>query len=128
MPFTCAICGEESMRICARCTKDTCANHLCERCLRCSDCCDCELTLGEPTREPVRAVVRPQAPAPEPPPSAEATPAFEPPTESEPEPTMEVEAPPEPETASELSTPEHEATTEPEQKSEPEPWPGGNLS
>ena len=40
--FTCSICGETSHRICVYCTKDACANHLCERCLRCSDCCECE--------------------------------------------------------------------------------------
>jgi hypothetical protein len=45
MPFTCSICGEESEQICVRCTKDTCANHLCEKCGRCSDCCECELAL-----------------------------------------------------------------------------------
>jgi len=58
MPFTCSICGEESMRICARCTKDACDNHLCEKCLRCSDCCECDLTLYQAPREPVRMVVR----------------------------------------------------------------------
>ncbi|HEY1341320.1 MAG TPA: hypothetical protein VGF59_27610 [Bryobacteraceae bacterium] len=46
------------MRICARCTKDTCANHLCEKCLRCSDCCECEVSLTEPVREPARSVFR----------------------------------------------------------------------
>jgi len=70
MPFQCAICGEESTRICARCTKDTCVNHLCERCARCSDCCDCEITLSEPVHEPVRAMLRgsasPQPPVPPP--------------------------------------------------------------
>jgi hypothetical protein len=48
MPFQCSICEEESTRICARCTKDSCNNHLCEKCLRCSDCCECEVTLSEP--------------------------------------------------------------------------------
>jgi hypothetical protein len=67
MPFQCAICGEESMRICARCTKDTCGNHLCERCLRCSDCCDCEVALSEPVHEPVRTMLRHHAAAQEPP-------------------------------------------------------------
>jgi hypothetical protein len=57
--FTCNICGEESTRICARCTKDTCNNHLCEKCLRCSDCCECEITRDES----VRPVVRPPAEA-----------------------------------------------------------------
>ena len=39
-PFQCSICGEESTRICVRCTKDACDNHLCEKCRKCSDCCD----------------------------------------------------------------------------------------
>lgn len=43
--FTCSICDEESHDICVACTKDACANHLCERCLRCSDCCVCEVRL-----------------------------------------------------------------------------------
>ena len=43
--FTCSICGESSRDICVSCTKDTCANHLCERCKRCSDCCVCEVRL-----------------------------------------------------------------------------------
>jgi hypothetical protein len=54
MPFTCTICAEESTTICARCTQDTCRNHLCEKCLRCSDCCECELHLDEPAHEPAR--------------------------------------------------------------------------
>ena len=67
MSFTCNICGEESSRICARCTKDTCNNHLCEKCLRCSDCCECELMLDETARPVVRpAVPVPPAPHPEP--------------------------------------------------------------
>jgi hypothetical protein len=45
MPFVCSICEEESTRICVTCTKDTCSNHLCEKCGACSDCCDCELRL-----------------------------------------------------------------------------------
>src|SRR5205085_1407670 len=49
MPFQCSICEEESTRICARCTKDACNNHLCEKCRRCSDCCECEVVLnGQP--------------------------------------------------------------------------------
>ena len=63
MPFQCSICGEESTRICARCTKDTCNNHICEKCLRCSDCCECEVALDETTRPVVHPapeiVVRP---------------------------------------------------------------------
>jgi hypothetical protein len=57
MPFTCSICGEESTRICVRCTKDACNNHLCEKCLRCSDCCECEVTLADVPQETVRMVV-----------------------------------------------------------------------
>ena len=78
MPFMCSICGEEAGRICARCTKDICGNHLCEKCLRCSDCCECELSLSEPTQTvplaSARAVFRavtgspPPEPDPEPPP------------------------------------------------------------
>jgi len=59
MPFTCSICGEESTRICARCTKDACNNHLCDKCLRCSDCCECEVVLSEAPRPVVRPVHRP---------------------------------------------------------------------
>jgi len=40
--FECTICREPSTRICAWCTKDSCDNHLCDKCRRCSDCCDCE--------------------------------------------------------------------------------------
>ncbi len=53
MPFTCSICEETSTRICIACTKDSCENHLCEKCGRCSDCCGCEVSLNE--REPVVA-------------------------------------------------------------------------
>ena len=55
----CSICGEESTRICARCTKDSCNNHLCDKCLRCSDCCECEVALSEAPRATVRPVHRP---------------------------------------------------------------------
>jgi hypothetical protein len=47
MPFVCSICEEQSTRICVECTKDTCANHLCDKCGACSDCCDCEIRLEE---------------------------------------------------------------------------------
>ena len=50
MAFTCSICGESSEEICVYCTKDTCANHLCERCKRCSDCCVCESPIIRETR------------------------------------------------------------------------------
>lgn len=63
MPFTCSICGEESTRICAWCTKDTCANHLCDKCGRCSDCCECEVPLDEPVHEAAPAIS--EAPEPE---------------------------------------------------------------
>jgi len=51
--FTCSICGEASLNICAYCTKDACANHQCARCKRCSDCCECEVPLSadEPVLE-----------------------------------------------------------------------------
>lgn len=62
MPFTCSICDEASTQICARCTKDTCGNHLCEKCLRCSDCCECEVVLEEKLPPPV---VRSMTPVPE---------------------------------------------------------------
>ena len=58
MPFACAICAEESTAICARCTQDTCRNHLCERCRRCSDCCECEVLLEEGAHEPLHVAVR----------------------------------------------------------------------
>ena len=48
LTFTCSICGEPSQSICVYCTKDTCPNHLCERCLRCSDCCECNQRRQEP--------------------------------------------------------------------------------
>ncbi|HEY3823689.1 MAG TPA: hypothetical protein VGL82_03980 [Bryobacteraceae bacterium] len=47
MSFVCSICEEQSTRICVRCTKDTCSNHLCEKCGACSDCCDCEIRLDD---------------------------------------------------------------------------------
>lgn len=58
--FSCSICGEGSRDICVFCTKDACANHLCERCRRCSDCCECDVPLtrreqtSEREREPAR--------------------------------------------------------------------------
>ena len=71
MPFICSICGEQSTRICARCTKDACDNHLCEKCLRCSDCCECEVALSEPVRRVVHVAVPPVPQAlPEPAPAA----------------------------------------------------------
>jgi len=43
--FTCSICGDVSRDICVYCTKDACANHICERCHRCSDCCHCDIPM-----------------------------------------------------------------------------------
>jgi len=42
LTFVCSICNEPSSDICVYCTKDTCNNHLCEKCKRCSDCCQCD--------------------------------------------------------------------------------------
>ena len=78
MPFTCSICEEESTRICVQCTKDTCSNHLCDKCGRCSDCCDCEVPLDDmlhaETVHPEPVLAQPEAsvpptpdPKPEPP-------------------------------------------------------------
>jgi hypothetical protein len=54
MPYPCSICEEEATRICVRCTKDACDNHLCEKCQRCSDCCECEVALtGRPHSGPL---------------------------------------------------------------------------
>jgi hypothetical protein len=84
MPFQCSICGEESTRICARCTKDACDNHVCEKCLKCSDCCECEVKLSPRASESVRAALHIEvAPRPE----AELQP--EAPLEAEPEPRPE---------------------------------------
>ena len=45
--FVCSICNEPSLDICVYCTKDTCSNHLCEKCKRCSDCCHCDFRRNE---------------------------------------------------------------------------------
>jgi hypothetical protein len=69
MPFFCSICNEESTRICVRCTKDACNNHLCEKCRRCSDCCECEVALSEyssPAATARSVFPRPEQPEPEP--------------------------------------------------------------
>jgi hypothetical protein len=86
MPFHCSICGEESTRICARCTKDACDNHLCEKCLRCSDCCECEVSLSTHAPETVRAAMHAPPPEPHVPPAPEphvAEPVPETPAQSE---------------------------------------------
>jgi hypothetical protein len=56
--FSCSICGDVSTEICVYCTKDTCPNHLCSKCLRCSDCCECDVPL-EATGHPVAAEAEP---------------------------------------------------------------------
>ena len=75
MPFMCSICAEESTRICARCTKDACNNHLCEKCMRCSDCCECEITLADTPHPTVQASrTEPHLPMPDPEPEPEEMP------------------------------------------------------
>ena len=82
MPFFCSICGEESTRICARCTKDACSNHLCERCLRCSDCCECEVVIADSL--PHQPTARSIFPKPEPEPAPNPAPPPQPPPEPDP--------------------------------------------
>jgi len=84
MPFICSICDEASTQICARCTKDTCGNHLCEKCLRCSDCCECEVLLEE---KPPAPVVRSMTPVPAEEPELPAAEPDEPAVSSEPVPS-----------------------------------------
>ena len=93
MSFTCSICEEESTRICVRCTKDACSNHLCEKCLCCSDCCECEVSLDDTPQEVVpmtsaRAVLQAvnAGPKPEPEPVPEPGPEPDPFPIDEPEP------------------------------------------
>lgn len=83
MPFVCNICEEHSTRICVQCTKDTCANHLCEKCGACSDCCDCEIRLDEDFLD-AAPYTRPHEPEPHPHPMPD--PDQEPEPEPEPEP------------------------------------------
>ena len=54
MSFLCSICEEESTRICVSCTKDSCENHLCEKCGKCSDCCVCGVSLTTTREESAR--------------------------------------------------------------------------
>jgi hypothetical protein len=88
MPFVCNICEQESTLICVRCTKDTCANHLCAKCGCCSDCCDCEVPLDEhefshvPTVHAGAPKPDPEPEPPHPPPDPDPFPSDEP----EPEP------------------------------------------
>jgi hypothetical protein len=124
MPFICSICGEQSTRICARCTKDACDNHLCEKCLRCSDCCECEVTLSEPTRQVVRVAVKEPESVPEPAraeyPTGDPAPSVEPYPQ---EPIPQEPLPPEPHLAEpEPAQPEPAALErEPETETEPVP-------
>ena len=98
MPFMCSICAEESTRICSRCTKDACNNHLCEKCLRCSDCCECEITLSDDhhmmtaatARAVISAVKAEPAHVPDPEPDPE---PHEPPPDPDPLPDDEPEGP-----------------------------------
>jgi hypothetical protein len=84
--FYCSICEEESTRICGRCTKDTCVNHICDKCGRCSDCCECEVTLSDHALPAVTA--RSVFPKPEPPADPLPEPSPEP-KEPEPDPVTE---------------------------------------
>lgn len=98
MPFMCSICGEESSRICARCTKDACNNHLCEKCLRCSDCCECEVTLSDDrhqmTAASAREAIRAQKPDSVPVPNPEPKPDLpHPPPDPDPFPEDDPERP-----------------------------------
>src|SRR5438477_1666075 len=86
MPFVCSICGEESTRICTRCTKDSCNNHICDKCGRCSDCCECEVTLSDHALP--AATARSVFPKPEPVPEPLPEPLPEP-TPPEPDPVMD---------------------------------------
>jgi hypothetical protein len=78
MPFFCSICEEESTRICASCTKDTCGNHLCEKCGCCSDCCSCDVALLPDEPEPVAFVRQQTSSVPHPHPMPDPDPAPEP--------------------------------------------------
>jgi hypothetical protein len=80
MSFVCSICEEQSTRICVKCTKDTCANHLCDKCAACSDCCDCEIHLesNHPDFHVVPHDAGPHDPEPHPHPMPDPDPAPEP--------------------------------------------------
>jgi hypothetical protein len=118
MPFTCSICGEESTRICARCTKDACNNHLCDKCRRCSDCCECEVALSEPVYETVRPVHRPVEVA-----DDEEEDMMPAPPEPEEEPEPEVDGPVEPEVEDEPDVAPPPVDPEPEESRRPEDFP-----
>src|SRR5436309_2468596 len=106
MPFACSICEEESTRICVICTKDTCSNHLCEKCGCCSDCCECDIPLSEPLAGAPTVHAEPRTPNPDPEPLAGApTVHAEPPT---PNPDPEPEPPHPPPDPDPLPMPEDE--------------------
>ncbi len=85
MPFSCNICEQESTRICVRCTKDTCGNHLCDKCRSCSDCCECDVPLSADYPEGHAVHLSPpHEPEPKPHPGPDPDPAPEP----EPIPTL----------------------------------------
>jgi hypothetical protein len=127
MPFFCAICEEESTRICVRCTKDTCSNHICERCGKCSDCCECELMLDEPVREPARSVIQSAAAARQhevssiPVPEPEPAPPVPSPDPAPPVPSPDPDPFPEPEPTQPVPSPD------PDPFPEPEPEPQGPV-
>jgi hypothetical protein len=102
MPFQCSICEEPSTRICVRCTKDACENHLCEKCLKCSDCCECEVSLNSTPR--VAHTVH-TSPAPETQVDFDDEPEADPGAPSE-EPAPEAESEPEPTAPAEPHAPE----------------------
>jgi len=106
MQFACSICEEESTRICVICTKDTCSNHLCEKCGCCSDCCECDIPLAEPLAAAPTVHGEPPTPNPDPEPLAAApTVHAEPPT---PNPDPEPEPPHPPPDPDPLPMPEDE--------------------
>ena len=115
MPFQCSICDEASTRICVRCTKDACDNHLCEKCLKCSDCCECEVAL-DATPRIAPTIHTPPAPESEVEVEADATPPAAPPSSEE----AEVASLPAP---SSFEEPDPEAALLHSEAVEPDPMP-----
>ncbi len=106
MPFSCSICEQESTRICAFCTKDACANHICVRCGCCSDCCECDVPLDEPVSDHIFAHTEPGLPPQIDPEAGSANSEFKTP-EAEPWPPVETQSTTGEESASEpFDTPE----------------------
>jgi hypothetical protein len=120
MPFACSICEEESTRICVHCTKDTCSNHLCEKCGCCSDCCNCEVPLEDHTHaEPMYVeTVHP------PPAQPESEPLHHP--EPTPDEIMHVD-PPRPDPDPDPEPPHPPPDPDPIPEDGPEPGPGPIL-